>query len=44
MIELISIVGLIVGVAMGYIAAKVLKVAIIIGLIILAYLGITVFF
>lgn len=45
MIELISIVGLIVGVAIGYIAAKVLKIAIIIGLIILilAYLGITVF-
>lgn len=44
MFELTSIVGLIIGVAIGYIAAKVLKVAIIVALVlvVLAYLGLTV--
>ncbi len=44
MVELISIVGLIIGVAIGYVIAKALKVAVIVGLIILilAFLGVTV--
>jgi uncharacterized membrane protein (Fun14 family) len=44
MFELSSIVGLIIGIAIGYIAAKVLKVAIVVALVlvVLAYLGITV--
>jgi uncharacterized membrane protein (Fun14 family) len=44
MIEPIAIVGLILGIAVGYLVAKALKVAAIVGLIILilAFLGITV--
>jgi uncharacterized membrane protein (Fun14 family) len=43
-IEPISVVGLLIGVAVGYVLAKALKVAVIVGLIILvlAFLGITV--
>ncbi|MEM3648549.1 MAG: hypothetical protein QW506_05225 [Thermoproteota archaeon] len=44
MIGLVSIVGLVIGVAVGYVLAKALKVAVIVGLIILvlAFLGVTV--
>ncbi|MEM1557185.1 MAG: hypothetical protein QXT26_02315 [Thermoproteota archaeon] len=44
MIEPIAIIGLIVGIGIGYLIAKALKVAVVIGLIILllAFLGITV--
>jgi uncharacterized membrane protein (Fun14 family) len=44
MIEPVAIIGLIIGIGAGYLTAKALKVAVIIGLIILllAFLGITV--
>lgn len=44
MIEPVAIIGLIIGIGVGYLIAKALKVAVVIGLIILllAFLGITV--